>query len=322
MREASILLAYREPEKPLRFYYPDAHSTEIFHFADFNKEAILKLAMAEGPRPSSFTFHATAAQDLPTQEAQEALLSGAIKALKKSEGAKVVLSRFVEKSTALTPLDILDRLDALYPKATVYCFSHPDAGTWFGATPERLFSLSHGRIKIDSLAGTRPWEARDSFTSKEKEEQAIVTEAITTKLEAIVSLNQIEVGPQNIKKAGDLAHLHNEISASLMDPLAISALLDSLPPTPAVGGKPQSWALNFIRDHELYNRRYYTGYLGWACAEREEASFWVNLRCAEWLKGNKLAVYVGGGITAESDVKSEWLETEHKAQTILKALDE
>lgn len=321
MKDDSIFLAYREPQKSLRYFHSDSESSEIFHFADFEKKAILKIPMKEGLRPSQINFQASSAQEMPRKEAQEALLSATIADLKLKQGAKVVLSRFLEKETRLSPLEVLDQLDTLYPQATVYCFSHPAAGTWLGATPERLFSVQGHKLIIDSLAGTRQWEARDTFSAKEKEEQAIVTNDILEKLKGLQGIEELRLGSQQIKKAGDLAHLHNEITAKLSNAHAIQQLLALLPPTPAVGGKPNNWAVNYILENELYQRRYYTGYLGWEKAGGKEASFWVNLRCAEWLEGNKLAVYVGGGITADSIVSDEWLETEHKANTILKALE-
>jgi isochorismate synthase len=36
--------------------------------------------------------------------------------------------------------------------------------------------------------------------------------------------------------------------------------------------------------------------------------------------GNKACLYVGGGITADSIVDSEWDETNHKAKTLLSIL--
>ena len=50
-----------------------------------------------------------------------------------------------------------------------------------------------------------------------------------------------------------------------------------------------------------------------------ERNLYVNLRCAQ-LKRESISLYVGAGITAESDAEQEWEETQNKAQTILQAL--
>jgi isochorismate synthase len=49
------------------------------------------------------------------------------------------------------------------------------------------------------------------------------------------------------------------------------------------------------------------------------SSLFVNLRCMQ-LAGRFAHLYVGGGITAESDPHSEWRETEMKAETMLSVL--
>ena len=45
----------------------------------------------------------------------------------------------------------------------------------------------------------------------------------------------------------------------------------------------------------------------------------VNLRCAKIFQ-NKLNLYVGGGITAESNPEDEFHETEIKAETLLSVI--
>ena len=51
----------------------------------------------------------------------------------------------------------------------------------------------------------------------------------------------------------------------------------------------------------------------------EKTELFVNLRCAE-LQGNRVVVYVGGGVTVGSIPKKEWEETFAKTQTIKKVL--
>jgi isochorismate synthase len=45
----------------------------------------------------------------------------------------------------------------------------------------------------------------------------------------------------------------------------------------------------------------------------------VNIRCLR-SAGNRAVLYVGAGITAGSDPRQEWIETEQKAQTWLKPI--
>jgi isochorismate synthase len=175
-------------------------------------------------------------------------------------------------------------------------------------------------VEIASLAGTRLWSDRDSFNSKEREEQAIVTANIYQLLETTKGLSDIKKSPVTFHKAGHLAHLLTNISAEADPSFQAWHLLQTLHPTPAVGGEPKKLAIDYINEQELYERRYYSGYFGLENQSHNIANYWVNLRCAELVDTANLAVYVGGGITAKSKAEEEWAETEAKTQTILNAM--
>ncbi|QNR23759.1 chorismate-binding protein [Croceimicrobium hydrocarbonivorans] len=321
MGDSKIFLAYRVPGGKLQFYRESQDSPQLFHFVNFKADLELQMAM-EACAPYDFqAWHFHSDQEAPSKESQLTLLDQSIQALQNGEGAKVVISRLYPAQTKWSPIQVLERMDALYPQATVYLFSHPEAGTWLGASPENLLSLDEGNLEIASLAGTRKWEERDTFTAKEREEQAIVSRSIIDLLKAQNNIEAIEGGNTEIKKAGNLAHLYNAIQAKAGTSFKPESFVKELHPTPAVGGSPKGWAIDFILKNELYDRRFYTGYFGWSHLERSSAQFWVNLRCAEYNGLHNLNLYVGGGITAQSQAMDEWKETEAKAQTILKALE-
>ncbi|MFN9108978.1 MAG: chorismate-binding protein, partial [Bacteroidota bacterium] len=75
--------------------------------------------------------------------------------------------------------------------------------------------------------------------------------------------------------------------------------------------------------NEGYDRGFYSGFLGELNFDFETKEFasdlYVNLRCMQ-IEGNLAHIYVGGGITADSDAESEWLETVNKSQTMKKIL--
>jgi isochorismate synthase len=81
---------------------------------------------------------------------------------------------------------------------------------------------------------------------------------------------------------------------------------------------PKGGSQKFILQTELHKRKYYSGFLG-PCNIHGETNLFVNLRCAN-LSGNKADMYVGGGITAESNPQAEWNETLIKANTLLSVL--
>ncbi|NER13889.1 isochorismate synthase [Leptobacterium flavescens] len=255
------------------------------------------------------------------------LVRQGIKAIKESELEKVVLSRVepfpLEKND---PLEIFKFLHNTYPTAFVYFWHHPKIGTWLGATPETLLKVEEDSFSTMSLAGTLPYNEDEDvimWGEKEKEEQQIVTDAIVSGLDKIPGLGNICVSEIETIQAGGILHLKSNISGSL-EKASLKNILCSLHPTPAVCGYPREEARKFILENEKYHRSFYTGYLGELNMQNSEKStnftqLYVNLRCMQ-LKEQKAWIYVGGGITADSNPNLEWEETVNKSQTMKKVL--
>lgn len=232
---------------------------------------------------------------------------------------KVVVSRSFNSTTQKQPLEIAHSLLVQYPNAFVYYWHHPKIGTWLGATPERLLKVKNGKLHTTSLAGTLPVsQGKPNWTLKEIEEQAMVTNFITSSLEnKLIDLKVTE--PKN-SKAGKLWHLKSEISGKLKSTNSLSDIIETLHPTPAVCGLPKKEAFNFIQENEGYEREYYTGFLGTVNVEAlEEVNLFVNLRCLKYTPYN-IKIFVGGGITESSQVEKEWEETQLKSRTMLEVL--
>lgn len=319
MDTADFFLALKAPQEELRYYGAASGSGEYFVFKDFFGKNGVEIEVAIREKPNNFPFHKKPGQLAPLKEDQIALYENAIKDMQVGFLDKVVLSRVDNSIYFGDPLILLDQLCGLYPQAAVYLFSHPEVGTWIAASPETLIHLAEGELNIDSLAGTRAWEEREGFSEKEKAEQDLVSQEIRELLANTSQITAFEESALGVKKAGHLAHLHTRFLAKTSESFNMLRFLENLHPTPAVGGRPRAHALEFIKENELYQRRFYAGYFG--LQRDKNAQFWVNLRCAEFCEPNTLAVYVGGGLTVQSDPESEWEETQTKAQTILKALN-
>lgn len=257
---------------------------------------------------------------LLTQEEYLERVKYLVKLLKNGNLRKVVLSRVVEHK--LPPefnwAKLFGDLVQTYPKAFVYFASLPGHGDWIGATPETLFSLESDHAETVALAGTQPAD-KFNWTGKEIKEQQIVMDYI----EELLFKNEIteygRTGPYTLK-AGNVVHLKTRYNLSLDQVKGkVSKLITDLHPTPAVCGLPRNKSYELIKEVEKYDRAFYTGFLGpWGL--KGESRLFVNLRCAELVKG-KMFLFVGGGITAESDPKAEWEETIRKSQTLLSVLE-
>ncbi len=240
-----------------------------------------------------------------------------ITTMKKGAIRKVVLSRYFSKKVEkiFTPETFFNQLCADYPAAFVYLFYLPGHGIWAGATPETLLHKQGAIYETMALAGTQLYSENLTWEKKERQEQQYVEDFVEMKLQSL-DISRYKKGEKESVRAGTLTHLRTlfQIDESALRG-KVAPFISLLHPTPAVGGLPQQSACEQIAATEKHERRFYTGFLGpWNLEKRQH--LFVNLRCAEIGK-NHLGIYVGGGLTAESDPLSEWNETVNKSQTLL-----
>lgn len=254
------------------------------------------------------------------REIHQELVARAVTALKDGSLEKVVVAR---RFSVEAPEDLLSAYFELlrwYPDAFGYFWHHPEVGTWMGASPELLLRYDSGVAETIALAGTRPAdpdEALPRWTGKERHEQQLVTDFIVSKMTAHGM--QPQTGQVRNIRAGSLWHLGTSIRAGTELSGALGLLAD-LHPSPAVCGIPREAAYDFIRKNENFNREYYCGFLGEVGLEQADTfEFFVNLRCLQFRNG-KAFLYVGGGITSDSDPEAEWEETQQKSTTMLSML--
>lgn len=207
-----------------------------------------------------------------------------------------------------------------YARAFVYVCYTPVTGLWLGSTPEILLSGADKQWRTVALAGTQALVNGSlpvCWLDKNREEQALVAAYIRDILQKR-GIPVRETGPFTVQ-AGELAHLKTEFDFWMGGDADLTGLVEELHPTPAVCGLPKEKAFQFIRQHEGYDREYYSGFIGcWNWKERTD--LFVNLRCMQWQEGRAL-LFAGGGILAASEVHDEWLETERKMQTMYRLIE-
>jgi isochorismate synthase len=266
------------------------------------------------------------------------LVSKGIENIKNFDLKKVVLSRKeIVKKDDFSALKTFLKLIKNYPLAFVYIWYHPKVGLWLGASPEALMQVKNNHFKTMALAGTKEYNNTldVSWQKKEIDEQQFVTEYISNKL---IPLNiPFKTSDAYTVKAGNLLHLRTDISGRINSKNQLEAIIKSLHPTPAVCGLPKEKAKQFILENENYNREFYTGFLGELNftntrkrniknienqaynLNQTSSDLFVNLRCMK-INNEKINLYIGGGITKDSNPESEFLETVVKSKIIKKCL--
>jgi len=342
-------VVYRMPEEKVvqvviqeddRLEYSDDFSTSGFIMAPFDgtKKTIL---FAEGnikrftcvlsdTEYADFSISDNQVQVNAAIESREKhinLVKKGIEGIKKGDFVKTVLSR--SELVMLQHLDITTifrRLMSTYQSAFVYVWFHPEIGVWAGASPETLLKTKGAYFQTMSLAGTQKYiDTIDvSWGDKEIKEQQIVTKHISESLDGVM----LKVSETYTRKAGNLLHLCNDIKGHLPRGSSLKDLIEKLHPTAAVCGLPRKEVQEFILKQEGYDRSFYTGFLGElnvqeknfesieeAGSNESQSNLFVNLRCMQLIEEPKPAaiIYVGGGVTSESDPLLEWEETVHKS---------
>ncbi|MFC6268636.1 chorismate-binding protein [Frigoriflavimonas asaccharolytica] len=200
-----------------------------------------------------------------------------------------------------------------FPNALSYLFIK-DETCWIGAFSEILgkYNKKTGIFETMSVAGTLPLS--ETWTNKEIEEQKTVTNYISDILKKYSeNVHQSETKDHI---SGNIKHLKTEFSLKIK-PENIENIIAELHPTPAVCGIPKEICKTAIQNFENSNRELYAGYI--KIETDEFLYYFVNLRCAKIYKESAI-LFVGGGITKDSNPQKEWRETELKAEAIAKNL--
>ncbi|GHC58137.1 isochorismate synthase [Ulvibacter litoralis] len=303
--EQDMLFAPFDSEKPL--YCIPANKAEVVSIP-FPKNSITQQEVSIDEKEEDLIKHLK-------------LVKAARDAIKNKKANKIVVSR--KKDIVIQPLDfsiLLNRLFNLFSNTYRYLWYHPDTGLWCGATPETLVKTEGLSFTTMALAGTQKVNSKrpPDWTSKEITEQQYVTDAITTSLQRVTSV--VKISKTYTQLAGSLAHLRTDISGVLKNGKAtLATISNALHPTPAVCGTPTKFAKSFIAFNEGYDREFYTGFTGPINPGSGDSQLFVNLRCLK-IEETTATLYVGGGITIDSEPEKEWEETKNKMQTMLQVL--
>jgi len=322
LTESDLFVAYRLPESADFHLLVDENLDSadfefmIHPFDKFGDTPSVSIKAVKLIDNRAFSFSTAQQLDLsPTRRsAYFDLANNAITRMKTDHLEKVVLSRIhIVAASGVDLYNLFQDLTTSYPSAFVYLYNIPGEGSWMGATPEILMEQKENTIRTVALAATQKVKNRSEaevvWNEKEKEEQAIIQRYIEDHLNK--NGHSYRKGPTYTSKAGNVFHIKTVYDIPNMNDTV--ELIDQLHPGPAICGMPKAEAKQFILNGESHNRKYYCGYLG--LKTLDHTSLYINLRCMQVFKDH-FALYVGGGLTAESTAESEWEETTTKSKTL------
>lgn len=235
------------------------------------------------------------------------------KEIEKGNLEKAVASRIVAEDEAFNIEKIVAWFQLLlnnHQNSFVSLVYTSEFGFWIGATPETLIAYENHVVQTMSLAGTLI-NVNDQWSPKEALEQSVTSKFIH---ETLQQYAKAPIEPTSIAEStsGSLRHLKSGFKTQI-DASDLFDLIESISPTPAVGGYPKEAALKWLLENETYNRELFTGFMGPNIHNR--LLLVVNLRCAK-ITENQHIYFAGCGVNSGSEVKKEWLETEAKMNVI------
>jgi menaquinone-specific isochorismate synthase len=242
---------------------------------------------------------------------------------------KIVLARtiYAEASRPISDTRLVHHLRREYPNCYSFLLQFPDTASFVGSTPERLVSIQSGFLNTEGLAGSIPrglsatddaiLEKRLLLSDKDQGEHRFVVDSIMSRLRGFT--DDIHTTPYpGIRKFSNVQHLYTPISARLPEGTDPFEVIESLHPTPAVGGAPRQSALEGIPKLEGFRRGWYAGPVGWINTNGR-GEFSVAIRSG-LIKDDHATFYAGCGIVEGSDPENEWSETELKLIPMMTAL--
>jgi len=265
---------------------------------------------------------------------------------------QVVPSRTITTNYNAEPLDIYRKLRNLNPSPYMF-FINNNNGVLLGASPEMFLRVQGDEeltdksvtpskpsgfeeklVEIRPIAGTKPrgiindqidkdldsrYESELKIDRKELAEHTMLIDLARNDVARVSKPGSRYVDePYIVEKYSHVQHLVSNVKGILKDDLdALHAYLASMN-MGTLTGAPKVEAMKLIRQVEKNKRGFYGGSVGYITPSGDLDSCIV-IRSMR-LKKDIAYIRAGGGIVYDSVAKSEFIETEKKAASCLKAI--
>lgn len=294
--------------------HPISSTKNQFVFTPFDKNQHRSYYFELGElQDSSEFFHISKSRSKnqdTTRRAYTNMFNQIMEVINSGKVDKVVLSRIKKfKNNERNLAALFKELVNAHPQAFVYIIYHSSIGTWIGVSPEIILQRNESVYLTQAIAGTLSNSENSNWTNKEKEEQNYILRHLRESLDDL-SYNY-SVGETKELIAGQVKHIKTDVSIS--ESVDMRKLLEIIHPGPALNGYPLEKAINYIKKIENHDRQFYCGIVGPMIAE--SVDLYANIRCMQ-VHQESFDLFLGGGIVADSEVESEWNETEMKATTL------
>jgi len=252
----------------------------------------------------------------------EAVLSGDI--------FQVNLAQRLTVAADVDPVRLHMAARRINPAPFAACFDLGDTHL-VSMSPERFLQVCRGTVRMHPIKGTRPvlaspeadlYAAADLGASdKDRAENVMIVDLVRNDLARVCRPESVRVEALcRLERFRYVQHLVSVVAGRLRPGLGPLDALQAAIPGGSVTGAPKRRACEIISSLEGTARGAYCGCLGYLGLDGA-ADF--NLLIRTFVAGGGVVSFsAGGGITAASDPAAEHAESLHKAEGMLRVLDE
>jgi anthranilate synthase component 1 len=294
------------------------------------------IARFEPPKGRKFTGELPAAATDTNQAEYEQIVKTAKRHIIDGDIFQVVLSRTKMAPCPDEPLDVYKRLRKLNPSPYMFYLNTPNT-VLIGSSPElnlRVSGTKDRQVEIRPIAGTKPrgrvgseidfdtdfrYEAELKIDRKELAEHMMLVDLARNDIARVAKPGSRMVTELlTVEKYESVQHLVSNVRGTLAAELdALSAYLATMN-MGTLTGAPKIEAMKIIRRLEKTKRGYYGGAVCYLTVDGQFDSC-ITIRSLQ-VRDHTAYIRVGAGIVHDSVPKTEFEETEHKANSCLRAI--
>ncbi|MFW6117256.1 MAG: anthranilate synthase component I [Thermoproteota archaeon] len=264
-----------------------------------------------------------------SRDAYEQLVRNAKSYIESGDIFQVVLSKRKDFKVEGDITSFYLFLKKINPSPYMYFLKMGDTRV-IGSSPEMLVRVEGDLLETFPIAGTRP-RAKDQNRNqalaenlladhKERAEHVMLVDLARNDIGRVARFGSVQV-PEFMKvhQYSHVQHIVSRVIGRLREEYNCYDALRSVFPAGTVSGAPKVRAMEIIEELEPAKRGPYAGSVGYF-SYNGNADFAITIRTLVG-KGDQYSIQSGGGIVADSEPEKEWVETEDKAEALMKALE-
>ncbi len=242
---------------------------------------------------------------------------------------QVNLAQCFEAPYAGDPWTLYRAFRAASPAPYSAYFSNPHCRI-LSASPERFLERHGSRVQTRPIKGTRPRSSDPTIDArlarslaespKDRAENLMIVDLLRNDLGKVCATGTVRVDKLfEIEHFASVHHMVSTISGHLDASHDALSLLKSAFPGGSITGAPKIRAMEIIEELEPFRRGPYCGAMARIGFDGNmDSSIMIRTLAAS---ANKIRLWAGGGIVADSERDAEYQEIRHKANVLLALME-